>query len=112
MDELDSRPGNLCGYNGSVCESLDAVRQDGLLELERTVASIQIYFEGAKLFLHREGDEASGRSPRTETRGPKRSGVGVLGERQRALSTSYGVWRSGVSSPSVVRGLSSGKFEI
>jgi len=70
------------------------------------VASIQIYFEGARFFLSQGG---GGRSPRPD------SGDGVLGEGAVSpLPTSHQlvVWGSAVSSPSRVRGRTPGKFEI
>jgi len=73
-----------------------------------TVASIQIYFEGAKFFPSQGGE---GRSPRPEG---STAEMGFLGRGQRAPSQfpparSVG---SAVSSPSGVRGGTPGKFEI
>jgi len=69
-----------------------------------SVASIQIYFEGAKFFAHMEGDEA---------RGPKaESGGGVLGEEAASpLPHQLRGLGSAISSPSGVRA-DGGKFEI
>ena len=55
------------------------------------MASIQIYFEGARFFPHRDGDEASAQraeAHRAETRGRKgrERGEPVLGEGQQAPS--------------------------
>jgi len=58
------------------------------------VASIQIYFEGAKFF------SLTGKRPGTKPEGRRAdSGDGVLGRRPHQL----GVWESAVSSPSGVR---------
>jgi len=62
------------------------------------VASIRIYFEGAKFLPSQGWDEASARKAE--------SGVGVLGEEAaRPLPTSWGVLGSAMSSPSEVRGI-------